>query len=73
MSERGGGNTRETHVDSNEGGGQEESGGQDDNNNNGNKSRGRVPPKRGGITKKIIEDVWGSLSSPRAPPSTKAN
>ncbi|OIT34096.1 hypothetical protein A4A49_17309 [Nicotiana attenuata] len=60
------GNTRET-VDSNEGG-QEEYGGQGSNSNIRRRRRS-LPPKRGSITKKILEDVWGSVSSPRTPPS----
>lgn len=71
MSETGerAGKTRET-VDSNEGTGQEEYGG-----GQGSKSNTRrrpLPPKRGSITKKILEDVWGSVSSPRTP-SSQAN
>lgn len=74
MSNRGGGNTRETHVNSNEGGGQEESGAQDNNNkNNGSQSRGRLPPQRGAIGRKIFQDIWGSSSSPGTTPSTKDN
>ncbi|KAK4370478.1 hypothetical protein RND71_009953 [Anisodus tanguticus] len=63
-------NTRET-VDSNEGGQEDQSGHGQDSNNGSN--RGMVPPKRGSIKKRIYEDVRGSLSSLRTPPSTQAN
>ncbi|CAN4097573.1 unnamed protein product [Withania somnifera] len=72
---RGAGNSiRETHIDSNEGSGQDQEYGGHGQGNNNNGNRGRVPPRRGRVMERIIEDVWGTLSSPRtAPPSTQSN